>query len=163
MLSQNEGKTSGAHLLVGVETDAHFFRTAPIVSSNATGRYYQIIVPFNVSAELVVRSSFFTLSDAGGTPLSSTPFVPVTVPAGQAPTRSTWLSREADTRESLNGSISRRDDGRYAQAFPYPKVYLRFPRTLSRSPPRQTSPSQRPRSSASTPAPCLLSGTVWWG
>ena len=86
LLSQQEGKTAGAHLLVGVGTDALFFRTAPIVSSDASGRYHQIVVPFAAYAKLVVRSSFFKLSDAGGSPLSPVAVIPVTVPAGQAPT-----------------------------------------------------------------------------
>lgn len=83
LLSQNEGKTPGAHLLVGVGTAAFSFHTAPIVSQDAAGRYQQVILPFNSTTSLVVRSSFFKLSDANGVSLPAGATIPITVPTGQ--------------------------------------------------------------------------------
>jgi hypothetical protein len=85
LLSQQEGKRPGAHLLLGVATDAFSFRLAPIVSQDAGGRDYQIVIPFGITAKVVARSSFFRLSDSTGVPLSSGTVIPVTVPAGQTP------------------------------------------------------------------------------
>lgn len=78
---------SGAHLLIGVGNDALVFLPAPITSQDATGRNHQIIIPFDVLAKLVIRSAFFQLSDAVGTPLPATAAttIPITVPSGKTP------------------------------------------------------------------------------
>lgn len=85
-LSQNEGKTPGAHLFLGVRNDASAICPVPLLSRDANGRNYQIVVPFNATVNLVVHSSFFHLSNASGSPIGATgPSVAVTVPAGQQP------------------------------------------------------------------------------
>src|SRR5580704_8971513 len=61
-LSQNEGKTPGAHLLLGVATDALTFHPASVVSTDALGRNQQIVIPFNMPVKLVVNSAFFKLT-----------------------------------------------------------------------------------------------------
>jgi hypothetical protein len=87
LLSQHEGKTPGAHLLLGVGNDAFAFRPVSILAQDANGRDHQIIVPFNLPVKLVVHSSFFQLSDATGIPLSRTgAAIPVLVPSGTQPT-----------------------------------------------------------------------------
>ena len=83
-LSQNEGRTPGADLLVGVPNDASAFELARKVSENAQGRDLQLVVPFNVAAQLVVRSAFYQVA-AGGVSLSSAGFIPIAVPQGQQP------------------------------------------------------------------------------
>lgn len=87
LLAHNEGKTPGAHLLLGVSSEAHVFHQARVVSEDATGRNYQITVPFDVSVNLIINSAFFKLSDAAGQPLARTgsAMVPVTVRSGQQP------------------------------------------------------------------------------
>ena len=85
-LSQNEGKTSGAHLLLGVANDANAFRIAPVVSRDTAGSNRQIVIPFDRPVKLVAFSSFFLLSDANGLPLPRTATaIPVMVPSGQPP------------------------------------------------------------------------------
>jgi hypothetical protein len=86
-LSQYEGKTPGAHLLLGVSNDALVFHPAQLTSEDSNGRNHQIVIPFDAPVKLVVSSFFFQLSDASGIPLPRTGSVaiPVTVPTGQQP------------------------------------------------------------------------------
>src|ERR1700693_605448 len=85
-LPQYEGKLPAAQLLIGVGNDASFFRTAPIVSTQATGRNHQIVIPFGVTVILIVCSSFFQLSNAAGIALPTTSAsIPITVQPGQQP------------------------------------------------------------------------------
>lgn len=85
-LSLNEGRTPGAHLLVGVANDAFVFRPAAILPPGTNGANRQIVIPFNSPRKLVVHSSFFQLSDANGIPLSRTgTTIPVLVPLGTPP------------------------------------------------------------------------------
>ena len=85
-LAQNEGKGPGAHLFLGVGNDALSFRPASLLSRDASGRTHQIVIPFNSLVKLVVRSSFFHLSDGAGIPLPrGTVHIPVFVPPGQPP------------------------------------------------------------------------------
>jgi hypothetical protein len=86
LLPQYEGKLPAAQLLVGVSNDAFFFRTAPIVSTDATGRNHQIVIPFGVTVNLIVCSSFFQLSNSDGIALAKTSAsIPITVQPGQQP------------------------------------------------------------------------------
>jgi hypothetical protein len=87
LLSQHEGKTPGAHLLIGAGNDASVFLPAPITSKDVAGRNYQVVIPFNSPSKLVVRSAFFQLADAAGSPLSraAATFIPLSVPSGQQP------------------------------------------------------------------------------
>src|SRR5258708_14579943 len=87
LLSKNEGKTTGAHLLLGVASDAFVFHEAALISSDSTGRNYQIVIPFGSPTKLVVNGGFFLLSGAAGEPLArgKSGSIPITVPAGQQP------------------------------------------------------------------------------
>lgn len=74
LLAQYEGKSASAQLLIGVENDASFFRTAPIVSTDSAGRNHQVLIPFGAPINLVICSPVFQLSNAAGIalPTSST-------------------------------------------------------------------------------------------
>ncbi len=89
LLAQNEGKTPGAHLLLGVRSDALIFHPASVVAQDSAGRTYQVTIPFDAKINLVVASSFFRLTDGTGAPLAATGAgaIPVAVPSGQAPPR----------------------------------------------------------------------------
>ena len=86
VLAQNEGKTPGAHLLIGAGTAINSFRSASVVSQDATGRNYQLVIPYNYPATVVVRSPFFKLTDANGVSLPSGTTLPISVLTGQTPT-----------------------------------------------------------------------------
>ena len=87
LLSQHEGKTPGAHLLLGVSNDVLVFHPAPLTSQDSNGRNHQILIPFDATVKLVVSSSFFQLNDAAGIPLPRTGSIaiPVNVQTGQQP------------------------------------------------------------------------------
>ncbi len=86
VLSQNQGTTPGAHLLLGVGGSDGLFRTAVLVSDDAGVRHYQSLVPFGLPIKLVMSSSFFQLADALGTPLQArTTSMTLTAQAGAAP------------------------------------------------------------------------------
>jgi hypothetical protein len=83
-LSSNEGKIPGAHLLLGIATDALFFRTATVISQDASTRDYQILIPFDRQLNISVTSGFFVLMDANGKALAkSGNLIPVFVPSSQ--------------------------------------------------------------------------------
>jgi hypothetical protein len=86
-LAQNEGKTPGAHLLLGVSSDAFAFHTAPVISRDAAGRNHQIVIHYDRAVKLVVTSPFFRVTDSGGRelPRSGSAMIPITVPTGQQP------------------------------------------------------------------------------
>lgn len=85
LLSQFEGKAPGAHLLIGVGNNSNTFLPALVTSRDATGREYQVVIPFNALVKIVVYSSFFQLTDTMGlsVPRARTVAIPVTVVAGQ--------------------------------------------------------------------------------
>jgi hypothetical protein len=86
LLSQNEGRKPGAHLLLGVRNDASAICPARFLSQDTNGRNHEIVVPFNTTVNLVVQSSFFQVSNATGSPVGvAGPFVPVFATAGQQP------------------------------------------------------------------------------
>jgi len=87
LLAQSEGKTPGAHLLLGVRSDALIFHPASIFAQDSAGRTYQVTIPFDANVNLAVASSFFRLTDATGAPFAATgaAAVPIAVPSGQAP------------------------------------------------------------------------------
>lgn len=85
-LAANEGKTPGAHLLVGVAMPNMGFRLAAVVSQDAAGRTYQVVVPFDRSVVITAGSAFFQLADSTGKALPRLGNVfPVLVPSGQQP------------------------------------------------------------------------------
>ena len=88
LLAQHEGKTPGAHLLVGVAGSAPQFHPARVVSTDVGGRTYETVIPYSASVRLMVSSTFFQLSDSVGLALARTgsAALPVTVlPGQQAP------------------------------------------------------------------------------
>ncbi len=87
LLSRHEGKTPGAHLLLGVRSDAGIFHTASVVAQDPGGRDYSVTIPFDAKVNLVVASSFFRLTDGTGAAFAATgaAAVPVAVPSGHAP------------------------------------------------------------------------------
>jgi hypothetical protein len=70
-LAAHEGKTAGAHLLVGVFTADGVFHAAPKVTGGAAARVYSLVVPADTPLELSVYSKFFQLSDEKGTAVAS--------------------------------------------------------------------------------------------
>lgn len=85
LLTAHEGKSPGAHLLIGVTTDAHVFRGAT-VSEDPAGRTYRILVPFDRSVNLSAGSAFFKISDGVGRALPKFGnLIPVLIPSGQPP------------------------------------------------------------------------------
>lgn len=88
LLTLHEGKTPGAHLLLGVGTDSLAFRIATLLSQDASGRNYQILIPFDRRVNISVTSAFFRMLGANGIALPrSGNMIPVIVPSGQqAPT-----------------------------------------------------------------------------
>jgi hypothetical protein len=86
LLAAHEGKTTGAHLLVGVTMDRYVFRPALIVARDGGGRTYQVLVPFDRLVNLSVASSFFQIGNAlGATIPKFGNLIPVSVPLGQKP------------------------------------------------------------------------------
>jgi hypothetical protein len=86
VLNQNEGKTPGAHLLLGAFNSSFGYRQASVVSSDASGRNYQILIPFGSTINIVAFSSYFNLANSLGTSLPKTgSTTPVLLGQGQAP------------------------------------------------------------------------------
>lgn len=78
LLNANEGKTAGAHLLIGVNGGYHF-DTAAIDSTDSAGRNVSVLVPFDTSFSVSVQSRFFKLQDATGNSINKGATFPVTV------------------------------------------------------------------------------------
>jgi hypothetical protein len=87
LLNQHEGKTAGAHLLIGVSSDAFVFHPAVLAWSDNAGRNYQVTVPYDASVNLVLGSSFFSVADDAGSalPQRGSASIPIRVPTGQPP------------------------------------------------------------------------------
>jgi hypothetical protein len=87
LLAQNEGKTPGAHLLLGVRSDVGIFHTGSVIAEDPAGREYSVTIPYDAKVNLVVASSFFRLTDTTAAPFaaSGAASVPVAVPSGQVP------------------------------------------------------------------------------
>lgn len=84
LLSQNLGKTAGAHLLIGIRTAAATFRPAAVSLQELNGRTLRVVIPFDRPVKMEVASSFFKLADSGGAPFSKAGVaIPVSVPTGQ--------------------------------------------------------------------------------
>jgi len=78
LLSTNEGKTPGAHLLIGVNGGYHF-ESADIDASDVTGRNVSVLVPFDAAVAVTVQSRFFQVQDASGNAIRNAVALPVTV------------------------------------------------------------------------------------
>jgi hypothetical protein len=84
LLSANEGKTPGAHLLVGVQ-GGYNFEAAQIDSTDIGGRNISVLVPFDASVSVMVQSRFFKLQDTAGNSINRAGAVPITA-SSAAPT-----------------------------------------------------------------------------
>ncbi len=79
--------TKGGYLLLGVTSDSSFFHTLPLLSTDSTGRNYQLVVPFDTAVKFVISSSL-RFVNASGVALAGgvSALIPVTVASGtQAP------------------------------------------------------------------------------
>lgn len=86
VLAQQEDKTPGAHLLIGISSETFAFHPARIVSRDSGGRNQDVVIPLNSSVKISVFSPFFQLADAGGSPVALKRLsIPVAVAAGQQP------------------------------------------------------------------------------
>ena len=64
---------------------------APIISTDATGRTHRIVIPFGVTVNLVIASSFFRFANSTGVALAKTSAsIPITVQPGQQPPTVHW-------------------------------------------------------------------------
>ncbi len=87
LLPLHEGKTAGAHLLIGTGTDSIVFVPATRTSQDANGRSFEALIPVGVPTKLVVSSGFFQLSDSAGIPLAriGSTQIPVEALTGRTP------------------------------------------------------------------------------
>lgn len=84
LLSIHQGKTPGAHLLLGVDTDALSFKMASVVSQDGSGRNYQLVIPYDRKVNVVISSALFRLLDTNNIPLpKSGGTIPIIVSTGQ--------------------------------------------------------------------------------
>jgi len=72
-LGRHEGKTPGAHLLVGIGGGGALFHPASPVKSDANGRDYQVLVPEGTPLTLVMSSAVFQMADSSGRLLATSP------------------------------------------------------------------------------------------
>jgi hypothetical protein len=80
LLSANEGKPPGAHLLIGVSGGYHFDE-ALVDSADSAGRNVSLLVPLGAPIAVTVQSNFFKLQDGSGNALSRTNAIPVAASA----------------------------------------------------------------------------------
>jgi hypothetical protein len=78
LLNAHEGKTAGAHLLIGVH-GGYQFEAADIDSNDNSGRNVSILVPFDAPVTVSVFSKFFKLQDSVGNAMNKSTAVPVNV------------------------------------------------------------------------------------
>ena len=75
--------SGGSYLMLGATSSTSVFHSLQQLSVDATGRTYQIVIPFNTPVQLVVASSLM-FADSSGSPLVSgvTARIPVIAPSG---------------------------------------------------------------------------------
>jgi hypothetical protein len=72
----------GASLILGLATQ-HGFMPLPITASTGTSRDYKLLVPFNITHNVMISTRYFKLSDASGAPLgAASQTIPVSIPSG---------------------------------------------------------------------------------
>jgi hypothetical protein len=81
----NQGQTPGASLMVGVATQ-HGFLPLVLTGSSAISRDYQLLVPFNITNNLLISTSYLKVTNAAGVtvagqtiPVSFSPGTPANV------------------------------------------------------------------------------------
>jgi hypothetical protein len=65
-MAANEGKKSGAHLLVGLWLNTGLFMPLSTLTIDPKGRYYGLVIPFATPLQLTLWSKDFVLSSASG-------------------------------------------------------------------------------------------------
>ena len=88
LLNAHEGKTPGAHLLIGIDGGYHF-ETATIDSADAAGRNVSLLVPFDVHVGVAIQSRFFKMQDQAGNAIKSATPLPVSVSSAAPSSRIT--------------------------------------------------------------------------
>jgi len=68
-LDQHEGKTSGAHLLLGVGFDG-LHRTPQLITTTRQERVYELLAPVNTPVAVSLHSAFFDFDEDNGTPIT---------------------------------------------------------------------------------------------
>jgi hypothetical protein len=86
VLTANEGKTAGAHLLVGVWRQDGLFVPMRAAGKDAEGKNYELLVPYDTPLTLSAQSKAFNLADEAGAPVDKAKgaSVAVEVPSGGA-------------------------------------------------------------------------------
>jgi len=69
LISANEGKTQGGHLIFGA-WGGHFFVSASVTNSTKTSRTYQLNVPQGAQINLAMQTALYQLQDSTGTALT---------------------------------------------------------------------------------------------
>ena len=83
LLMQHEGRTPGAHLLIGLSNDANAFVPAQVLSRDSGGTNRQVLIPYNAQKSISVFSSIFRLSDQADVPVAGKAItIPVIVAFG---------------------------------------------------------------------------------
>jgi len=72
LLSANEGKKAGAHMLVGVWTPDGLFHAASVSSKGNAAREYSVTVPYDTALQLSLFSGFFQMADSNGKAVNQT-------------------------------------------------------------------------------------------
>jgi hypothetical protein len=70
-LPNHEKSTPGAHVLIGVATNAGMFQPAELKGDDGKGRDHQVIIPFDAPTKLVIQSAVFQLADSTGKNLTN--------------------------------------------------------------------------------------------
>jgi len=78
---------AGPGLLIGVGTDSFVFRRAALLSQDAGGKTYQVLIPFDRKTRISVASPMYQLANASGSLLAASRgnAIPVFVQSGQPP------------------------------------------------------------------------------
>lgn len=71
-LEANEGKTPGVGLMVGIYTERGFFAPARITASDASGRTYTTLIPFDKSTKVAIVGRRLNVEDDKGTKVRDT-------------------------------------------------------------------------------------------
>lgn len=65
-MERHEGKTKGAHLLLGTRMGNSALRPAILRRVDSKGRDYTVLVPYDSPVEVVASSGFYELADDNG-------------------------------------------------------------------------------------------------
>jgi hypothetical protein len=71
-VAAHAGKDPKATLIVGLATQRGFL-PLPVTASTATGRDYSMLVPLNVTHNVVISTQYFKMTNASGSPIGAQP------------------------------------------------------------------------------------------